>query len=194
MEVLKALQCFEQATKGDLEFVYTGVIFRKDGVTFRAKSRNRTIHPQRCDAELEGIERISPEAYCPILPFGCTIVPEPSDCYIKRPNPVSFGVSLDLLASRVIQDITTCEVIRKHPHPNLATYYGCMVSGGRVIGLCFEKYPQTLMDKINPGYLNKSAFVLSEEGLSYGRRQRVTFATLKKVSGSYIASALFITT
>ncbi|KAF2189935.1 hypothetical protein K469DRAFT_701220 [Zopfia rhizophila CBS 207.26] len=74
---------------------------------------------------------------------------------------MSFGV-VDL-ASLVLQELATCEIIRKHPHPNIATYYGCLASDGRVIGLCFKRYPESLLDKINPDHLNKSTFILSED-------------------------------
>ncbi|KAF2189981.1 hypothetical protein K469DRAFT_699567 [Zopfia rhizophila CBS 207.26] len=50
-----------------------------------------------------------------------------------------------------------------HPHSNIATYYGCLASDGRVISLCFKRYLESLLDKINPDHLNKSTFILSED-------------------------------
>jgi serine/threonine protein kinase len=72
---------------------------------------------------------------------------------------MSFGGVVDL-TSLVLQELATCEVIRKHTHPNIATYYGCVASEGRVTGLCFKKYQ---VDKINPGHLNKSMFIQSKD-------------------------------
>lgn len=189
MDITKALQCFEQAINGDLGFVYTGVVFRKDGAMFRAKSRNRTVDPQSCDAELEDIERSTPEAYCPIPPFGCTIAPEPSDWYIKHTNPVSFGASLNLLASRVIQDITTCEVIRKHPHPNLSSRHTTAVWSlmDESQAYALRSTRRLLWIRLIQATLTRLPSFCRKTGLSYGRRQRVTFAMLKKVSGSFIA-------
>ena len=161
MELLKAHQCFA-AADGGIEFIYTKVLFRQAGFTFSAKSPNKHVKGGVCVDELEDIKPIPSEAYCPLLPSCCTIATEISGCYIKQPNLMSFGLGAGL-ASLVLQELAICELIRKYPHPNIATYYGCVASNGRVIGLCFEKYPQSLMDRINPGYLNKSMFILSAD-------------------------------
>jgi hypothetical protein len=54
--------------------------------------------------------------------------------------------------------------LREHPtaHRNLATYYGHQASNGRITGLRFQKYRETLMDRVNPSHFNKSMFILSE--------------------------------
>jgi serine/threonine protein kinase len=52
--------------------------------------------------------------------------------------------------------------IQRNPHKNLATYYGCQVSNGRITGLCFQKYRGTLLEMVNPDHLNKSMFIRSE--------------------------------
>ena len=76
---------------------------------------------------------------------------------------MSFIGGVDL-AGLVLQELRTCEVIRKNPHPNLATFYGCQISDdGRVSGLCFERYIENLMQKVNPHHLNKSAFIQCKE-------------------------------
>ncbi|KAB5526495.1 kinase-like domain-containing protein [Coniochaeta sp. 2T2.1] len=161
MEVIKAHQCFE-VVDGGLKFVYTRVLFHKDGITFCAISLNRNTDSAICADQLKDIKAIPPEAYRPVLPPGCIIAPDPNRCYIKQPNLMSFGTGVDL-ASLVLQELAACEVIRKHPHLNIAKYYGCAVSDGRVTGLCFKWYPETLMDKINPGRLNKSTFISSND-------------------------------
>ncbi|KAF2871233.1 hypothetical protein BDV95DRAFT_57344 [Massariosphaeria phaeospora] len=40
---------------------------------------------------------------------------------------------------------------------------GCKVANNRIIGLCFKKYTGSLQDRLNPGILNKSAFILSQD-------------------------------
>jgi hypothetical protein len=67
------------------------------------------------------------------------------------------------LASLVRQELLTCEIIRKQPHANIASYYSCQVFDGRIIGLCFERYRENLIEKVNPGYLNKSMFILLKD-------------------------------
>ena len=166
MEVLKARQCFEKVD-GGIKFIYTRVLFRQNGITFCAKSPDRNVGSGLCADKLEDIKPILPEVYRPLLPSGYSIAPDPSKCYIKQPNLMSFEETVDL-ASFVSQELATCEVIKKYQHPNIATYHGCVVSNGRVTGLCFKKYPETLMDKVNPGSLNKSTFI-SEKDRSAAR-------------------------
>ncbi|OJD21728.1 hypothetical protein ACJ73_06930 [Blastomyces percursus] len=57
--------------------------------------------------------------------------------------------------------IGSCEILRKHPHPNIAFYYGCQVIHGRDSGLWFKRYSSTLLEKVNPKNLNKFAFLSS---------------------------------
>lgn len=161
MEVLNALHCFTPVD-GGIKFIYTKVLFRRDGVIYCAKSPNKRVDSAVGADNLSDVRPIPPQAYRPLLPPGCTIALGSSDCYIKQPNLISFegGVTL---ANLVLKELTACEVIRKHPHPNIATYYGCIASEGRVAGLCFKQYPENLMGKINPGHFNKSTFILSEE-------------------------------
>lgn len=41
-------------------------------------------------------------------------------------------------------EVEACEVLRQHPHPNIAQYLGVVVKGGRVGGLVFDRYSVTL--------------------------------------------------
>ncbi|KAK3320633.1 hypothetical protein B0T19DRAFT_430091 [Cercophora scortea] len=166
MEVVKASQCFEPVEGGRIKFIYSQVLFLRDGSTFCAKSSSRAIGPRVCPDTLQDIRRVSTEALCPLLPSGCTIAPGPSDAYyVKKPDLMSFGGPIDP-SSLVLQELAVCEVLRKHPHPNIAAYAGCLVSDGRVAGLCFTRYPETLLHKINPGSLNKSALVRSSDRMA----------------------------
>ena len=75
---------------------------------------------------------------------------------------ISFGTDVSL-ADLVLRELAACEVIRKHPHPNVVTYYGCIALDGRVAGLCFKRYRTDLMQKVNPDHLDKSTFVPEED-------------------------------
>jgi serine/threonine protein kinase len=39
----------------------------------------------------------------------------------------------------------------ENPHKNIARYLGCVVKAGRITGLCFEKYAETLDDRLQDG-------------------------------------------
>lgn len=60
------------------------------------------------------------------------------------------------MAESLLKEAAICELLKQHPHPNLATYLGCQVSSNeRVTGLCFVKYQRTLMQEVNPGCFMK---------------------------------------
>lgn len=99
------------------------------------------------------------DAYSPRLTDGMTRAPEPlpPNSYIKRPSMLNYD-PVPWADQHVLRDIVACELLINLPHNNLATYYGCEVSkDGRVVGLCFEAYRETLMEKVNPGHLNKQS-------------------------------------
>lgn len=68
----------------------------------------------------------------------------------ERPRPNS-------IAEDVLKEARVYELLMIHPHPNIATYLGCQVSGGVITGLCLEKYPRTPTKEVNPGALMKRA-------------------------------------
>lgn len=78
---------------------------------------------------------------------------------MKTPDLLSYADRN--LERQIACEADTCEVLRKHPHPNIATYYGCQLSYGRVSGLCFKRYTTTLSEVVNPGRLGKTGFVAS---------------------------------
>ncbi|KAM0345804.1 hypothetical protein ACHAPU_006157 [Fusarium lateritium] len=51
----------------------------------------------------------------------------------------------------VLSEATVCELLMKHPHPNIAKYWGCDVVDGRIRGLCFGKYAMTLHERAVTG-------------------------------------------
>ena len=84
-------------------------------------------------------------------PFAAsfTQVPKPlSDHhYVKTPSLLAYDGTEEVVRNihaQVLNEIAACEVLMKYPHPNIVTYFGCIVKDGRVRGLCFTKYPRTL--------------------------------------------------
>ena len=41
-----------------------------------------------------------------------------------------------------------CEILRRHPHPNIASYLGCVRDEGLVTGLCFVRYKEDSSDRL----------------------------------------------
>jgi len=51
----------------------------------------------------------------------------------------------------LLEEAQICELLRKHPHPNVAQYLGCVVrtATNQIMGLCFVRYEMTLADRLN---------------------------------------------
>jgi hypothetical protein len=157
MEVLQTAQCFELVA-GLPRFSYTKVI-HKFGEELYSSSISHRIPSGSKAVDLEKLSNMTPipiEAYWPRFTPKMTKAPTPlpPSCYVKRPNLIAYEPELEA-AQSVLQDLHACEKLRKHPHSNIAIYYGYEVSDGRVIGLCFRTYRDTLMERVNPGHLNK---------------------------------------
>lgn len=66
-------------------------------------------------------------------PFAAsfTQAPEPlSDLhYVKTPSLLLYGETEEAsrdIGAQVLNEIAACEVLMKYPHPNVATYFGCI--------------------------------------------------------------------
>lgn len=147
---------------GKLQFSHTHVLFRLNGTIYCGQSPIRSPTQDIALNDIQHIQAIPIESYMPLLPPGCTTITDTTRTYIKKPNLMAFGNGLDLNRG-ILAEVQVGEALREKPHPNLAEYYGCTASEGRVSGLCFKKYPQKLMAKVNPGHLGKAPLLASKE-------------------------------
>jgi hypothetical protein len=159
--VMKVVQCNEafRIVKGKPEFHYTKSIIQWNNLFYIAKwnSRRKSVEfSQLYDAtQLETVDK-GPE-------MVSTWLINESDrcCYVKTPNLYAY-CDPTILAKTIHRDVETCEILRNHPHPNIALYFGCQLTRGRVSGVCFKRYAATLAETVNPQHLNKTAFLSSE--------------------------------
>ncbi|KAL4755337.1 hypothetical protein BDW72DRAFT_189101 [Aspergillus terricola var. indicus] len=86
-----------------------------------------------------------------------------SAVYVKTPSLLAYVNGN--LEKQIAREVETCEILRKNPHPNIATYYGYIEKHGRVSGLCFKRYTSTLLETVNPQHLGKVAFLSSTREL-----------------------------
>jgi hypothetical protein len=124
MEVHTARPLFVPDNAG-IRFIYTRVIFSQDGKIFSGHSPHKNVGSELQMDDLEDVKHIPEDAYSPLTPPGSTIAPLlPAErYYLKRPDLFSLVVSSGL-PSPVLQELAVCELVRRHPHPNIATYYG----------------------------------------------------------------------
>ena len=68
------------------------------------------------------------------------------------------------VGSLLLHEARTCEILKMHPHPNVAKCYGCRVENGRIAGLCFAQYGADLWKMIQRHEpVNVSACLMSIE-------------------------------
>jgi len=165
MEVLERGESFEEIN-GDFRYAHTLIVYRVGGDVYHAitKSRCRFAAEVKLE-ELSNVVLIPTTTYCPLFPSNYTRAPDPlpPNCYIKRPHLLSYGRIHDTpnassISERVLKEAGVCEILKLHPHPSTAQYLGCQVRNGRITGICFTKYSDTLMHRVNPKSRMKRAF------------------------------------
>jgi hypothetical protein len=119
--------------------------------------------------KLLDVQHIPPHSSCPTVRPGCSIATSLEKWYIKTPNLMCYDGG-NYLAELVLRELTTCEIISRSPHRNLAKFKGYEVANDRIVGSCFEQYAGSLQDRLNPGSLNKSCFILSQDHVQSHRQ------------------------
>lgn len=119
-----------------------------------ATCRIRRINRPRDQSGLQGLDmenleriQIPPGHFCPEFEEGLTraSVPLSHEIYVKRPRLLSWGPEdRGSVAALVLQEAKVCEILKMHPHPNIARCRGCLVENGRITGLCFTNYKSDL--------------------------------------------------
>ena len=51
---------------------------------------------------------------------------------------------LNLMKRNILLEVRVCEILKRSPHPNLASYLGCVVDHGRITGICYELVESSL--------------------------------------------------
>ncbi|KAK4151939.1 kinase-like domain-containing protein [Chaetomidium leptoderma] len=157
MEIIQSNEAF-RVVGNKLEFDCVKGIVRYNSSVYFGKWQDRR-HPPLSLSELYAVKRVETDGRGPEVQPSWTVASKQS-CYIKTPSLFDYAGAPDL-ERRILREVETCEILRKHPHPNVASYRGCLETLGRVSGLCFKRYVSTLAGKVNPQHLNKSAFLLS---------------------------------
>lgn len=149
----------------DLAFNKTIIVYEMEGSIYRAYSRKRYRSKEEIQlSDMFSTNRIQ-EARI-FAEFKDTFTkahgtPDHlSGLYLKKPSLSSYNPQYpDLIRETWTEEVKTCEILKKNPHPNIAQYHGCAVGeNGSIEGIFFTKYNQTLMDKVNPTRCNKMDF------------------------------------
>ncbi|KAF9765773.1 hypothetical protein IL306_001878 [Fusarium sp. DS 682] len=164
MSKLNILSKHEKFKRDEDKIAFHCVVFivEQAGIYYTGSLGDRHTTPDDV-AQLDDLQKIEMENRGPKLHDQWTIA-QPSDYhYVKKPKLEDYLDSE--LETRMAFEIEVWESIKQNPHEGLAVYHGCAVADGRVSGLCFNRYEQTLMQRVNPNALSKLDFVRSDRSL-----------------------------
>ncbi|KAG6252473.1 hypothetical protein E4U24_000336 [Claviceps purpurea] len=155
MEVLKYTK-FWVEKDGEDEFGFTKIIIRGPNREFyyaisQDRFRNSSeINPDNLNKIPIDTDTVWPRYSARLLRAPS---PVPQDSYIKETNLCSYeecpeGMEEMPLSDLVLHEIEAYELLRRHPHPNIVEYRGCVVSDGRITGICLAKNKMTLNERM----------------------------------------------
>lgn len=138
----------------DWRFDHTKIILRIGNDYFAASSQQRESQLKNLDHSSLNLTRIPRHHYCPKFKKGISKVPETlsfDDVYLKQPSLISWDAkdpNPTSIADLVLQEAEICETLKKHPHPNIVRYFGCLGEDDNIVGLVLGKYTSKLSDKV----------------------------------------------
>jgi serine/threonine protein kinase len=163
MEILKTSECFPLNPE---EPIFTIVVFKQNDQIYTARFNGR--YTSKTDISPENLTdtvKLDISAFQPVYSNKYTRAQLSGQHFIKRPNLLSYfpcsQTSKTRIAEEVLQEVQVCEKLKLQPHSNIAEYIGCEVNDGKISGICFKQYTESLQQKLNPGHLNKRAFARS---------------------------------
>ncbi|KAL5366373.1 kinase-like domain-containing protein [Aspergillus floccosus] len=170
---MEVIQCSEYFGRGNepVAFQYTRVIFQRDGRIYQGYSKSRYRSKSEVnEQDLYHIIFIPAENLHPAFQKNFTKAcncSEPVEWYVKRQCLSHYDPKNPHgLKHQTLEEVETCEYLKQSPHPHIAVYHGCEVKDGRITGLCFQKYSETLMERVNPMRYNKRLFPIKLGAIS----------------------------
>ncbi|KID62954.1 uncharacterized protein G6M90_00g079550 [Metarhizium brunneum] len=152
MEIYQRGQAFIEKD-GDLEFAFTKLIIKgPNHQYFYATTKDRIGTFSSVDINQLEMVPIPLENIWPLFSdhFSQAMELSSSKYYIKEPNLLSYGDSPAALQSsnEILNEVLVCEILKVNPHPNIASYIGCVVTNGRIRGICLTRYKMTLDERL----------------------------------------------
>lgn len=158
LEIIKTAESYKKVD-GKYEFSYLNLILREGSHLYFAKGPYRQSN--LCLPELSDKKLLLHKDRGPKVQKSWLILPPDytHDYYMKTPDLWCYTEKTDLV-QQIVREVEACEMLKLHPHPNIAFYGGCHSTNGRVSSICHKRYTLTLQQKVNHGHLCKSEFLL----------------------------------
>jgi serine/threonine protein kinase len=178
MEILEYSEDFGGPME-DFAFQRTVVVYNYGGSIYRAYSRKRYTEPQDIQfSDLYGTNKIRSALVFPEFQDSFTKAEDPgphrSSWFLKKPSLSPYTPRYPTLIKETwIEEVKICEILKKHPHPNIAQYHGCAVmEDGTIRGIYFTRYDETLMERINPLRRSKMESTYERRGADQDQVER----------------------
>jgi serine/threonine protein kinase len=154
LEVVQHGECYVER-RNEMRYAFTKIVLRApNGLLYYATTHSRPGIDCRFDIDELDKKRIPLDAVYPLCPEGDDFTrapdPLPADVYVKEPNLLDYGDTEEHLdiGGHVLREAKVCELLRKSPHPNVATYRGCIIKDGRIRGVCYTRYRMSLVERL----------------------------------------------
>lgn len=136
----------------DFVFDHTKLILQEDDQLFYAKTDERMLSASHFNIKNLHLIKIPGDRLWPPADPRFTRAPDPlpPSSYFKRPRLLDYEDTSDGSPFRlqILTEVKACEILRRHPHPNIAQYLGCVVKDNLVQGLGFTRYPISLFQAL----------------------------------------------
>lgn len=134
----------QEVLDGEGVFNYTSVTAFVDGKAFAGKTDLRMHDVDDVDI-VNYLKPVPTENINPLFPAGFTKAPafELAEHYLKAPafTYEDSESGRTFVADCLLNEATVLETLKKQPHPNIVTYYGCVVTkANRITQLCLKRY------------------------------------------------------
>lgn len=162
---MRIIECSEDfgGPEDGFAFNKTVIVYELEGSVYRAFSRKQYQSTAEIQlGDLYSTNKIHRSIVYPRFEESFTKAegsPEHlSTLYLKEPSLSSYDPRYpQLIRDTWLEEVKICELLKQHPHPNIAQYHGCAVSqSGMMEGMFFSKYEETLMDRVNPKHRSKN--------------------------------------
>ena len=151
---MKVLQCAQAYREDEDELIFDHylIILSQDTDLFIARSHSKVTVDQDIEA-LDCPLTLVPKANLyPPYTNDLMLAPDPlpNDTFLKTPSLFKLDETDPMLCDIVLHEARICELLSRHPHPNIARYLGCVQDSGLglITSLCFVRYQETLFDRL----------------------------------------------
>ncbi|KAG6123555.1 hypothetical protein E4U12_000766 [Claviceps purpurea] len=158
---------------GEDEFYLTRIILRGPNEDFYYAETKDRFHTSS-EIDIDSLEKISIDTDRCWPRYSARLLrapsPVPPDSYVKEAEFLyyTYDTKATRLRNLAAHEIEAFELLRQHPHPNIVEYRGCVVSDGRISGICLAKLEMSLYERMQDSTpFDKDLFL---EGIERGIR------------------------